>query len=373
VDNVKERMSPAARAVRLPALDTVCVPAGCGVSDRHEFASLRVAAERVAQLLGMSCKVIRTDHGGGDGRYWIPAQTLLAGEAEALGIAGEGDLWGGVVPEEFVATKLVSHPRLSSACAIPEGWRELEGIEGCTLPGYAVFDRVDAAAAGRDLLEDGPLRVKCPFARGGHGQEVMATWGHFLSWLEATPDAVFRRGLTLERDLVRAVTYSVGTSHLPGMRIAYVGTQRNTRDQAGATVYGGSTLLVCQGGLDAMLAFVPAGDIADVIAAAVRYDQIVRGIYGVIASRCNYDVIAGMDGSGRRHIGVLEQSWRFGGASMAEVLAMERFRERPGLRWVVAETVESYGGAPPPADAVITWTGGDASPCKYARVVCDGY
>ena len=93
----------------------------------------------------------------------------------------------------------------------------------------------------------------------------------------------------------------------------------------------------------------------------------------VLASRCNYDVFVGHDREGRRHCGVLEQSWRFGGASMAELLAMERFARQPSLQWMVAETVETYDGRPPPPDAVPVWPGDGESPCKYARIVDDGY
>src|SRR5690606_37047936 len=113
-------------------------------------------------------------------------------------------------------------------------------------------------------------------------------------------------------------------------------------------------------------------EVAAAVRAAIRYDRVVRGAYGVLASRCNYDVIAGVDSRGRHHLGVLEQSWRFGGASMAEVLAMEAFAASPALSWVIAETVESYGDAPDPPGAVVYWQGDVTSPRKYARIVRDG-
>lgn len=83
-------------------------------------------------------------------------------------------------------------------------------------------------------------------------------------------------------------------------------------------------------------------------------------------------MIVGVDREGRRQLGVLEQSWRFGGASMAEVLAMECFRQQPAMSRVVAETVESYTGEPLPADAVVYWPGGADSPRKHARIVEHG-
>ena len=46
---------------------------------------------------------------------------------------------------------------------------------------------------------------------------------------------------------------------------------------------------------------------------------------GFFASRRNYDVAQGVDAAGRRRSGVLEQSWRLGGASGAEIAALEAF------------------------------------------------
>ena len=52
---------------------------------------------------------------------------------------------------------------------------------------------------------------------------------------------------------------------------------------------------------------------------------------GCFASRRNYDIAQGRDGNGRERFGVLEQSWRVGGASSAEIAALEAFRADPGL------------------------------------------
>ena len=58
----------------------------------------------------------------------------------------------------------------------------------------------------------------------------------------------------------------------------------------------------------------------------LAYDAAVQAAYpGFYASRRNYDVVAGLDPSGRWRCGVLEQSWRLGGASPAELAALEVF------------------------------------------------
>jgi hypothetical protein len=98
---------------------------------------------------------------------------------------------------------------------------------------------------------------------------------------------------------------------------------------------------------------------------------------GLFASRRNYDVAQGLDAGGRRRCGVLEQSWRAGGASGAEVAALEAFRAEPALRAVRASTGEFYGEreTPPPPHATVYFRGVDerVGPItKYAVVEAHG-
>ena len=78
-------------------------------------------------------------------------------------------------------------------------------------------------------------------------------------------------------------------------------------------------------------------------------------------------------GADQLRSGVLEQSWRIGGASGAEVAALEAFRAEPALRAVRAATVELYGQdvPPPPAHATVYFRGVDEKDgpmTKYALV-----
>jgi hypothetical protein len=60
-----------------------------------------------------------------------------------------------------------------------------------------------------------------------------------------------------------------------------------------------------------------------------------------------------------------------GGASGAEIAALEAFRAEPGLRAVRASTVEIYGGAVPPPHATVYFHGvdeRDGPMTKYATV-----
>ena len=83
-----------------------------------------------------------------------------------------------------------------------------------------------------------------------------------------------------------------------------------------------------------------------------RYSYAANECFdGFYASRRNYDVAQGRDTAGHPRSGVLEQSWRAGGASCAEMGALEAFRVDPSLRTVRATTREVYGEAPAlPAD-----------------------
>ena len=331
----------------------------------HELASVQAAATRLSALLG------RPSTGGPHTRYWLPIRTLLQQEADRLGIVDEAGFWGGVVPHAFVGTKLVSHPAWPGARP-PDGWRDVPGVQAHTLPGWSVFSRDDAVSACADLLADGPVRAKSPYARGGNGQTVIASLEQARERFASPSAAGIEHGLVVERDLVESATYGVGMARVGAHVIAYHGTQRSVRDHRGERVYGGSRLTVFRGTLAQLCEALPAGGAREAVAAAMGYDRAVRSAYPVLASRCNYDVIVGHARDGRRHCGVLEQSWRFGGASMAEVLAMERFAREPGRSWMVAETVERYDQQPPPADAVLLWPGDAQSPCKYARIVDDG-
>jgi hypothetical protein len=69
---------------------------------------------------------------------------------------------------------------------------------------------------------------------------------------------------------------------------------------------------------------------------------------------------------------VLEQSWRMGGASGAELGALHAFHDEPSLHVVRARTVELYGGREkPPPHATVYFNGIDdrvGPMLKYAVV-----
>jgi hypothetical protein len=92
----------------------------------------------------------------------------------------------------------------------------------------------------------------------------------------------------------------------------------------------------------------------------------------MFASRVNYDVAQGRDARGRECAGVLEQSWRIGGASGAEIVALQSLRDDPSVQTVRASMVEAYGdGVAVPAGATLYFSGVDpqiGAITKYAML-----
>src|SRR3954471_18797921 len=308
--------------------------------------------------------------------YFVPSDTLVEKEAEALGIETEHDLFGGVVPYAFVATKAITHPLVDPGATAPAGWLSslAKRLEGAALSGFSAFSVEDARRAGARLLERGPVRLKPVRETGGLGQTVIedaAALDRALTALD--PAEVSRDGVVLEENLSEVTTFSVGHVRVADLVATYYGTQRLTPDPSGAAVYGGSDLVIVRGGFDVLLALDLPMAARRAIGQARAYDMAAWSAFpGMILSRRNYDVAQGLDAQQRqRRSGVLEQSWRMGGASGAEIAALEAFRADCGLSAVRASTVEIYGDSDPPPHATVYFRGIDdevGPMTKYAVV-----
>lgn len=308
--------------------------------------------------------------------YVVPSDTLVGLDAaEHLGVRGEQDMFGGLVPFAFVATKALTHPLMEPHAAAPPGWSDaFAGRAGdAVLPGYTAFRVDDARSAGRKLLREGSIRIKNPGATGGLGQSVAADAAQLEDVLGAAdPDELAREGVVIEKNLADVVTYSVGQVRVGELLATYYGVQHLTRNRRGKEVYGGSDLVVARGDFDDLLTRDIDDNLRNAIAQARRYHAAALHCYpGMFASRCNYDIARGRDEQGGWHSGVLEQSWRIGGATGAELVALEAFRSDPALMLVAASTTEIHEENPPvPNDAWIYFQGVDqrVGPLtKYAR------
>src|SRR5690606_13784961 len=89
-------------------------------------------------------------------------------------LVSEADLFGGWVPEAWMATKAIMHPLISTTATAPTGWMPAlaDAAIPLTLKGFAAFSLDDALEAGKRLLSHGAIRIKCANADGGQGQFV---------------------------------------------------------------------------------------------------------------------------------------------------------------------------------------------------------
>ena len=356
---------------------------GRGFAHDHERATREEVARRLAALKGFD---FAGEYDPGSRHpgpvYFVPSDTLVGPGAAVLGVRDEHDLFGGVVPQAFVATKAITHPLVGPDAAAPPGWSPGFGrrVREAVLSGFTAFARADARRAGERLLERGPVRVKSVRATGGRGQVVVSDAAALEAALGAVEAAdLSGHGLVLEEDLAGVTTYSVGQVRVADLVASYCGTQRLTPDNGGAAVYGGSELLVARGGFGALAGLGLPEEARLAVAQARVYDAAAAECFaGMFASRRNYDVARGLDAEGRWRSGVLEQSWRLGGASGAEVAALEAFRADPTLRAVRAATFELYGQdvPSPPARATVYFRGvddKDGPMTKYAVVESHGH
>ncbi len=297
--------------------------------------------------------------------YFVPSDTVPSTQlARSLGISTPHDLFGGVVPHPFVATKAITHPLVGRAAVCPEGWEPgfAPAVADAVLEGFTAFSLEDARWAGRQLLDQGAARVKPVRATGGRGQTVVHDAESLDRCLAALDEAAIASdGVVLERNLARPRTYSVGQVLVDQTLVSYHGRQRMTRDNAGQSVYGGSDLTLVRGDFDALLALTaPPPPVRLAIDQARRYHRAVSDCYpGFFASRVNYDVAQG-EAAGAPRSGVLEQSWRVGGATGAEMVALECFRRDPALERVRVSCFEAYGESPEvPEGATVHYQGVD--------------
>ena len=330
----------------------------------HQKATVADIARKVAALMDW-------DFGGefnistryGRRLYFVPNHTLLTHEARALRIHHHDDLFGGVVPFPFVATKAIVHPLIAPNSSCPPGWSHdfPERVRNAVLPGFTAFSLQDARRAATRLLALGRIRLKPGHGIGGRGQRLVASRSDFESSLQGLSAADLERdGLGIELDLADATTYSIGQVRIAGLEASYCGTQSTTTDNTGATAFGGSDIVVVRGGFDALaeLRLEPGSHIA--IEQARAFDAATATFAGLFASRRNYDAVRGRDAAGHWRSGVLEQSWRLGGASGPEIAALAALRTRPALRAVRARSVEHYGSTSAPSHAIVHFSGIDS-------------
>ena len=330
----------------------------------HERVTLSAVAESIAQLNGHRYTGVfdANKHSSAD-VFLVPDDTLMFDEARKLGIQSPRQLYGAVVRCPVARTKAITHRLISTHAAQPHGWSAAfaENVSNAVLPGYTAFNTDDARTAAMRLLSRGPVRIKEPLGDGGHGQTVVSTIVELNALLEKlTIEKIERHGLLLETNLRRVTTRSVGYTIVGDRTIAYHGTQRSVTNNHGLSVYGGSHLTCVRGGWADLENLPMDAETHLAVAQARTYDRSAAHFPGFFASRRNYDVGQGLDAYGQWWSGVLEPSWRSGGASTAELAALTAFAQDSTLQVLEATSVKRFGKLrKPPPGAVIHFEGDD--------------
>jgi hypothetical protein len=344
---------------------------------KHESVTRTLLAEKLAALKGyeFAGDYDEARHYAGP-VYFVPNDTLFGSElAQKVGIRDHHDLFGGVVPYPFAATKTITHPLVSPNAFAPEGWSHefARSVRDVVLFGFSAFTPADLRCAAERVLARGRARLKPARGIGGLGQTVIRSTADLDALLETIdPAELALYGAVIEKNFDQIETYSVGQSYVADLFATYYGKQFLTKDNRDATVYGGSDLIVVRGDYDDLLSLELPPQARLAISNARTYEAaVISSFPGWLASRRNYDVAQVVDDDGRRWCGVLEQSWRIGGASAAEIAALEAFRADPSLRSVRAACIEVYGENQAPPDAVVHFRGVDdrVGPItKYSQV-----
>lgn len=333
----------------------------------HERACQIDLGRRLSRILGRRFGGYHDgrSHAENDDPYVIAINTIVGLEqARTLGIHDETDLFGGVAPHSFIPTKAITHPLYQEDAPAPEGWSHDFGerVQHVVLAGYTVFSHDDAVLAAEALSRRGPVRIKLVYGTGGHSQSVVNDKDTLKTILgKLDPDELAQCGLVLEEQLEQVSNYSVGQVRVGGLVASYVGTQRVTLDNEGVPVYGGSELIVTRGDYPAIFLLPLRTELLLAAAQAQLYDRAATLSFpDFFASRRNYDIAHGFDAGGRIRCGVLGQSWRPGGASAAEILALETLHARPDVTTVKAATLETFGeDEEAPAHAIELFNGED--------------
>jgi len=274
--------------------------------------------------------------------YLIPSKTIKDPSlGRKIGIYSETDFLGGVVMYEYLRTKTISHGLVSSFASHPDGWSSLfpKMTEDCVLPGYSTFSKNDARTAYNILTKQGHrVRSKKASSHSGKWQTVVENSEQLEDILSKISDKeMSESGYVFELNLEELTTLSVGQVQIGDKLLSYYGTQIFDNRKDNFSPYIGSRLHIIRGGFSDLLALDLPPNILLAVTQAIKFDSASSNLE-VMASRRNYDVAQGYDKKGNLYSGVLEQSWRIGGATGAELVACKYFLNHPDEDIVVASS-----------------------------------
>lgn len=278
--------------------------------------------------------------------FYVPNHTLLPQEADALSIKSLHDLYGGVVPYAFLLNKTLSHPIHHLSMDSPEGWNNdlALALQPYVLKGRSAFNTQDALWTAEGLIHNGPLRIKLASANAGRGQWIVNNHEEVVDLLnQAQYQPFFEQGVIFEEALHNTVTFTIGQTEIGNHIISYCGEQEVTMDLKDQPAYGGSAISVVRGGYDQLESALIFDQHKEALRLVQQYERhIFNAFPQIYASRRNYDVLQGTNANGHKCLSVIDHSWELGGASMAELLALEAFAADSSLHRIRTWTKERY-------------------------------
>lgn len=280
--------------------------------------------------------------------FLFPHDTLIMRpeEARKMGIRSEKDFYGGLVPEPFLATKVIMHPLVSGAAKRPEGWSDAfaQTRKGDVPLGFAVFSKEDAKTAATQLLQEcGVIRGKDPTRSGGRGQIVLRTLhdaNAVIAALDETKLAMY--GYIFERNLRDIRIVSIGKSRIDEDVISYYGVQRQRGIGTEHVEYAGTDLVVVRGDYPQLLQAAPVAEHFRLAIEQVARFHSALGCYEeVMASRMNIDIVQGYDEKEGNWFSILtDPSLRAGGAP--ELQALVAMKQDPASKAMYASSYDEY-------------------------------
>ncbi|GCE51167.1 uncharacterized protein DUF3182 [Thermosporothrix hazakensis] len=322
------------------------------------------------------------EHTAAEPPFFFPHDILLMSlkTAADMGIRSSDDFYGGLVPEPFLATKVIMHPLVSAHAQRPRGWSDqfAESRREAVPVGFAAFSKEDAREAGRLLLaEAGAVRAKDPTRASGRGQTVIRSLAELEALLARLDDEKLAcNGYIFERNLLQARTLCVGMSRINGDIISYYGKQRQIEDKETQEVeYGGTDLVAVRGEYEELARLLPFDEyLQQAIKQVAAFHRALSLYEEIVVSRMNVDVVQGYDEKSGQWFSILtDPSFRAGGAP--DLVALAELRKHQHVRKVVVSGYNTYyqeNEEPPviPTGATIHFHGKDEAflPEKYMLI-----
>lgn len=175
----------------MDSYEKICVVSQSSDS-RHNVASVEAIAERLAKLTGIRLGSTVQHFDDAERTFFVPTFSLIRQSHPEL---DAGQFWGGCVDQEFMTTKLATHPAWTEEDALPTGWMPqfARDLEGAALSGYSVFSHDHAAQAGAFLIDKRKIRLKDPYASGGKSKVSFKTTTNWTCFFKR-----FRKAISLE-------------------------------------------------------------------------------------------------------------------------------------------------------------------------------